>query len=168
MTNARSVNTLINGYKAFTPARLDRAHTDQLEYQKCIGSIRYLVTCTRSDIAFVASKLSQYTYDPAVQHCLALDRVLQYFQGTIDLALVFKQNGPGAIEPIRYANTSFSDDVLDRKSTYGTTIVLGNAACLWVSQKQRSTVGSTIETEYISLCQATKDIVWMTQWMKEL
>lgn len=159
MTDARPVNTPIDGYEALTPAKPDEARTDQLEYQKRMGSIRYLVTCTRPDIAFVASKLSQYTHDPAVRHRVALDRVLRYLKGTMDLALIFNRNGSSIMEPVGYADASFSDDVLDRKSTYGTTIIFGNAACMWVSRKQRSTAGSTMEAEYISLCQATKDIV---------
>lgn len=162
MTDVRPVNTSIDGYEALTPAKPDEARTDQLEYQKRMGSIRYLVTCTRPDVAFVASKLSQYTHDPAIRHRVALDRVLRYLKGTMNLALTFHRNG-SSMEPIGYADASFSDDVLDRKSTYGTTLILGGAACLWVSRKQRSTAGSTMEAEYISLCQATKDIVWMNE-----
>ena len=94
-----------------------------------MGSIQYLVTCTRPDIAFVASKLSQYTHDLAVQHCVALDRVLQYLKGTINLALIFYWNGP-SMEPTGYDDVSYSNDGLDRKSTYGTVMILGNAACI--------------------------------------
>lgn len=169
MADARPVNTPIDGYEALTPAKPNEPRTDQLEYQKRMGSIRYLVTCTRPDIAFVASKLSQYTHDPAVRHRVALDRVLRYLKGTMNLALTFDRTGSNfSTKPVGYANASYSDDVLDRKSTYGTTMILGNAACMWVNRKQQSTAGSTMEAEYISLCQAAKDIVWMTRWMNEL
>lgn len=39
---------------------------------------------------------------------------------------------------------------------------------MWSSKKQRCTVSSTTEAEYISMCQASKDIVWATRWMDEL
>lgn len=123
MTDGRSVNTLIDGYEALTPAKSDEPRTNQLDYQKRIGSIRYLVTCTRPDIAIVASKLSQYTHDPAVRHRFTLDRVLRYLKGTMNLALTSDRR-TGSTEPVGYADASYSDDVLDRKSTYGTTMKL--------------------------------------------
>ena len=40
----------------------------QLEYAKIIGSLMYVMTCTRPDIAFVVYKLSRFTGDPGPQH----------------------------------------------------------------------------------------------------
>ena len=40
----------------------------QLEYASAIGSMMYAMHCTRPDIAFAVSKLSQYTVNPGVEH----------------------------------------------------------------------------------------------------
>ena len=36
----------------------------QLEYSRVIGSLMYLMSCTRPDIAYVVNKLSRYTSNP--------------------------------------------------------------------------------------------------------
>ena len=40
----------------------------QLEYAQIIGSLMYLMNCTRPDIAYAVSKLSRYTSNPGVEH----------------------------------------------------------------------------------------------------
>ena len=40
----------------------------QLEYSKVIGSMMYLMSCTRPDIAYIISKLSRYTSNPNDDH----------------------------------------------------------------------------------------------------
>ena len=41
----------------------------QEEYARVIGSLMYLMSCTRSDIAYVVSKLSSYMSNPRANHC---------------------------------------------------------------------------------------------------
>ena len=99
-----------------------------------------------------------------MRHRNALDRVLRYLKGTIDLGLTYDDSA----RPICYADASYGDDVTDRKSTYGNTLLVGNAAVTWASKKQRTIASSTTEAEYVSMCQASKNIVWATRFIKEL
>ena len=46
--------------------------TRQLEYSQIIGSIMYLMNCTRPDIAYVISKLIRYTSNPSDDYWTAL------------------------------------------------------------------------------------------------
>lgn len=87
-------------------------------------------------------------------------------KGTADLGLVYNHADNG--NPISYADAVYGDDLKDRKSTYSHTMLLGNRAVIWASKKQRSIVTSTMEAEYSSMCQAGKDIVWVTRWMNKL
>ena len=41
-----------------------RQDISQLEYSRIIGSLMYIMNCTRPDIAYVVSKLSRYTSNP--------------------------------------------------------------------------------------------------------
>ena len=45
----------------------------QVEYSRIIGSLMYLMNCTRPDLAFAVSKLSRYTKNPGVNHWNAID-----------------------------------------------------------------------------------------------
>ncbi|KAL5824469.1 hypothetical protein ACOSQ3_020532 [Xanthoceras sorbifolium] len=46
----------------------------QLEYSRVIGSLMYLMSCTRPDIAYAVSKLSRYTSNPGADHWKAIVR----------------------------------------------------------------------------------------------
>ena len=166
MEDCHPVSTPIDGLHALTPSDHSEIRTSQLEYQKRIGSLMYAMVGTRPDIAFAVCKLSQYCQDPSLRHRIALDRVLRYLKGTIDLALVYDHSKAG--HPVCYADAAYGDDVVDRKSTYGHTLLIGNASVTWASKKQRTTASSTTEAEYIALCQASKNIIWATRWIKEL
>ena len=86
----------------------------------------------------------------------------------MDYALIFDFNLPGQGSPITYADAAYGDNREDRRSTHGHVMLVGNGAVLWSSKKQKCTVSLTTEAEYISMCGASKDIVWATRWIGEL
>lgn len=98
------VSTPVDGYESLTAATASEPRTDQLEYQKRIGSLMYAMTSTRPDIAFAVAKLSQFSHDPCVRHRVALDRVMKYLRGTLKLGLVFSSSD--GVNPIGYAGQS--------------------------------------------------------------
>ena len=51
---------------------------DQVEYARVIGSLMYLMSCTRPDIAFTVSSLSRFTSNPGENHWKVIVRVLRY------------------------------------------------------------------------------------------
>ena len=40
----------------------------QVEYSRVIGSLTYLMSCTRLDVAYAINKLSRYTSNPGAKH----------------------------------------------------------------------------------------------------
>ena len=166
MEDSYPVSTPIDGYHALTPSGPSDERTDQTAYQRRIGSLMYAMVATRPDIAFAVCKLSQFCQDPCVRHRTAVDRVFRYLKGTIDLCLVYDYTKEG--HPISYADAAYGDDPVDRKSTFGHTLLIGNASVTWASKKQRTIASSTTEAEYIAMCQASKNLVWATRWIKEL
>lgn len=167
MENSHSVATPIDGYHALTPSEPSEPRTDAFEYQQRVGKVMYAMTGTRVDLAQSMGKLSQYCQDPAVRHRTAMDRLLRYLNGTVDLTLVFDFTDPGGY-PVCYADASYGDDKIDRKSTYGHTLLIGNASVTWTSKKQRTIATSTTEVEYVAMCQASKNILWATRRINEL
>ena len=57
----------------------------QLEYVSAIGSMMYVMHCTRSDISFSVGKHSRFTSNPSVDHWKAIGGVLGYLKKTISL-----------------------------------------------------------------------------------
>uniref|UniRef100_A0A2N9ISW3 Reverse transcriptase Ty1/copia-type domain-containing protein n=1 Tax=Fagus sylvatica TaxID=28930 RepID=A0A2N9ISW3_FAGSY len=56
----------------------------QLEYSQIIGSLMYIMNCTRPDIAYSVNKLSRYTSNPGEDHWKAIVRVLRYLKYTLN------------------------------------------------------------------------------------
>ena len=164
MRDVHPIAIPIDGYSSLTPFDATEPRINQREYQKRIDSLMYAMIAIRLDIAYAVGKLSQYCQDPAAKHRTALDRIFRYLRETADLALLYDNSA----DPISYVDAFYGDDVSDRKSTYGNTLLIGNAAVIWVNKKQRTVASSIVEAEYVFMCQADKNIVWATRWINEL
>jgi hypothetical protein len=57
---------------------------------------------------------------------------------------------------------------VDRKSTSDCCFTLGSAMVSWCSKKQTSMDLSTIEAEYIALCVAVCEAVWLRKLLADL
>ena len=51
----------------------------QVKYYRLIGSLMYLMSCTRPDIAYSVSKLSSYLSNPRTKHWQEIMRVLMFY-----------------------------------------------------------------------------------------
>ena len=51
----------------------------QVEYSHIIGSLMYVMNCTRPDIAYTVNKLSRFTSNPEKDHWKAIVRVLKIY-----------------------------------------------------------------------------------------
>lgn len=46
--------------------------------------------------------------------------------------------------------------------------MIGNAAVSWSSRKQRTTALSTVEAEYLAMCEAAKEAIWFRNILEEI
>ena len=67
----------------------ERANMDMIPYALIIGSIMYVMLCTRPDIEHVLSVKSRYQADPGLEHWKAVKCILKYLRKTKDLLLVY-------------------------------------------------------------------------------
>ena len=56
----------------------------------------------------------------------------------------------------------------DRKSTSACVFRLGHGVLSWKSKKQTSVALSSVESEYMAMCQATKEAAWLSGLLEEL
>ncbi|GKB46808.1 hypothetical protein Tco_0897561, partial [Tanacetum coccineum] len=56
----------------------------------------------------------------------------------------------------------------DSSSTSGWVFLLGGGAILWASKKQTCITGSTIESEFVALAAAGKEIEWLRNLIHEI
>ena len=99
--------------------------TDATAYQQIIGSSMYLVTGTRSDLAYTITHLSQVNSSPSPKHLTAAKRVLRYLQETKDSHLFYLWNNQ--LKKTAYTDASYAKCLDMRRSFCGYIFQLGNA-----------------------------------------
>jgi hypothetical protein len=67
-----------------------------------------------------------------------------------------------------YADFDWAGSAVDRKSTFGCCFSLGSAMVSWCSRKQTSVALSTAEAEYIVVCMAVCEALWLRKLLAGL
>ncbi|KAJ9559825.1 hypothetical protein OSB04_004985 [Centaurea solstitialis] len=137
----------------------------QVEYSRIIGSLMYLMSCTRPDLAFAVSRLSRYTSNPSSEHWKSIIRVLRYLRYTRDYGLHYSRY-PAVIEGFSDAN--WISDIKDSKSTSGYVFTLGGASISWKLSKQTVIARSTMESEFIALDKCGEEAEWLKQFLEDI
>ncbi|KAJ9562152.1 hypothetical protein OSB04_007312 [Centaurea solstitialis] len=118
----------------------------QVEYSRIIGSLMYLMSCTRPDLTYAVS--SRYTSNLSVEHWKNITRLLRYLRYTREYGLQYGRY-PAVIEG--YSDANWISDIKDSRSTSRYVFTLEGAAISWKSSKQTVIVRSTMESEFIAL-----------------
>ena len=67
-----------------------------------------------------------------------------------------------------YTDFDFQGNKDSRKSTSGSLFTLSGGAVVWRSIKQSSIADSTMEAEYVAATEATKEVVWLRKFLRDL
>jgi hypothetical protein len=166
MQDSKPVSTPVNpDVKLVACEKPDDVHNQQL-YQAVVGSLLYLSTKTRPDIAYAVSCVARFCAKPSKEHWTGVKRILRYLKGTNKFGLIYREDTPVAITG--YSDADWAGDVGDRKSTSGYMFLLGGAAISWKSSKQTCVALSTTEAEYVALAAAAQEAIWLQQLMGDL
>ena len=106
-------------------------------YQQKVGSLQFAAKNMRPDIAFAASKLSEFMINPAPEHMDVADRSIKYLYWTRYLANKFK--APASYDPdtcLQIAGDAAFADNPDRKSSGGYLFKLYGGSLDWMARKQ--------------------------------
>eukprot|EP00873_Tetraselmis_striata_P046508 jgi/Tetstr1/466772/TSEL_011242.t1 len=97
----------------------------------------------------------------------AAKRVLRYLKGTKTLGLTFSG---GKVDGLLhgYCDADWAGDVVSRRSTTGFVFMLCGAAVSWKSQLQATVALSTAEAEYMALCAAVCEALFLRELLREL
>lgn len=159
MLESKAVATPVSSTKLIQATEGDELIDKEL-YQSAIGSLQYLSTMTRPDIAFALSNVAMFNSKPTKEHWIAVKRIFRYLNGIWMFGLLYKRL-PKEQECIRYSDSDWAGNLDDRKSTSGYVFTVGGGAISWKSKKQSCVALSTAEAEYIALSQAAQEAVWL-------
>lgn len=117
MQNCTTVSTPMD---KTTLAMLDQENDpapSNTPYRQAIGSLIYLVTCERPDLAFTVRRLSQYLENLKIHHWNAVKRALKYLWSTRNHGKLYEGSQCADLEG--YADSDYAGDTVNRKSTSG-------------------------------------------------
>jgi transposase InsO family protein len=135
-------------------------------YLELVGSLQYLATTTRPDIAQAVGVLSRFRGQPTTAHWNGAIRVLRYLNCTKEMGITYTNSGDN--ELVGYVDADFAGDLDGRKSTTGFVLLLNGSAVSWCSKKQSSVSTSTVEAEFVATAAAVKEVMWMGGMLEEL
>ncbi|KAL0368431.1 UNVERIFIED_CONTAM: Retrovirus-related Pol polyprotein from transposon TNT 1-94 [Sesamum calycinum] len=154
LSQSHYVETILRKFKAYdsppakTPVDLNlhlAKNKDepecQIEYSRIIGSLMYIMNCTRPDIAYAVNKLSRFTSNPSKDHWKGLIRVLRYLKYTSNYGLHYTRY-PAVLEG--YSDVS------------------------WKSSKQTCIARSTMESEFIALDKAGEEAELLRNFLEDI
>ena len=154
--------------KSFDPYTDKPAEKEK--YQSLLGSLQYIAQCTRPDIAYAVSVLSQFCQHPSICHWNQAKKVLVYLYHSRNLLLKFNSKGGKATEPILqgYSDSDYAACPDSRRSRTGYVFMLGNSVISWKSSKQKRISTSTCEAEYYALSEAGKEGIHLNALLTEI
>ena len=89
--------------------------------------------------------------------------MFRYLARSLGTGILYRagpKNATGGTESlVGYADSSYSDDHIDRRSTIAFAIRLNGGVVAWASRKTATVTLSTTEAEYIALSPAAKQLI---------
>lgn len=137
-------------------------------YPSVVGMMMYLCNNSRPDIAFAVHQCARHSFRPTRLHAQYLIKIGRYLIATKDKGLIIKPNPDIGIFDIDcYVDADFAglfsvEDKQDPhcvKSRTGYVIMVGGSPVVWSSKLQPVIASSTMESEYIALSTACKELI---------
>ena len=132
---------------------------EKLPYRELIGSLMYLMVCSRPDISFTVGQLASYMNCPGTQHYNAAIHLLKYIKGSMDRELIYKSDSKLQIEG--YCDADWATNADNRRSTTGYVFYLSGAPITWKSKLQSTVALSSCEAEYMALTAAAQEAMYL-------
>lgn len=148
-----------------TPSHVS-AWSARTPYRSLVGTLNYLAVATRPDIAFAVGRLATVLdcYQP--EHWDAAVRVVRYLKGTRLFSL--RLGGTNPIKPIGFSDSDYANCPTSSRSIGGYCFSLGSGMVSWASHKQPHTADSSCYAEYISLHDASHEVIFLRQLLEGL
>jgi hypothetical protein len=137
-------------------------------YRRGVGLLNYLVQCTRPDLAFSCSYLSQFLNKPSKTHQNHFQHILRYLQHTRHLGITVGAVDDKPSNLVAYADASYA--TANQAYSFAGSAVLHNGLIGWRCHKMDVDAPSlsTTEAEYRACSETGQDIIWTQQLLDSL
>ncbi|GJY83828.1 hypothetical protein Tco_0497204 [Tanacetum coccineum] len=154
MSSAKSVNTpsstdfcLSTTCAPQTEAEIE--YMFEIPYASVVGSLMYVMVCTRPDIAHAMSVGSRYMAHPRKEHWNAVKHICRYLKGTYDVGLIY--GGKREYLVAGYSDSEYAADLDAKRSLTSYAFTIRNSVISWKATLQQSVALSTTKDKYMAL-----------------
>ena len=132
-------------------------------YRQAVGSLIWLASGTRPDIAYAVSQVARFNANPGIVHWKAVVKIFRYLQGTTNMGIKYSPTPHESelLNVIGYSDSDHARCVDTRRSITGYMFMMSNGPISWQSKQQTSVALSSMEAEYMALCAATQEAIWL-------
>ncbi|GJW16753.1 retrotransposon protein, putative, ty1-copia subclass [Tanacetum coccineum] len=114
----------------------------------------------------VGSIPCRHQQNPSEGHWTAVKNILKYLRNTKDMFLVY--GGEEELRVTGYCDASWQTDKDDSRSQTVWVFLLNGGEVTWKSSKKDTVADSTCESDYIAACEASKEAIWMKNFIGDL
>ncbi|CAB1100747.1 unnamed protein product [Ectocarpus sp. CCAP 1310/34] len=132
-------------------------------FRELIGSLMWLATQTRPDIANAVRAVARYCASPKEIHWRAGLGILGYVVRTSDLGITFRRGSVAGLSMEVFVDADYASKAADRRSVSGGLVMCGGGCISWFSRTQKCVTLSTTEAEYVSLADVMKEVLFLRQ-----
>jgi hypothetical protein len=149
-------------------------HAESWHYRSVIGKLNFLAQSNRPDISYAVHQCARFTADPKREHNKAMKTIGRYLAGTKNLGIICKINSSGlecysdADFAGNWNTTDAEHDDSTARSRTGYVIRYAGCPLIWGSRLQTEIALSSTESEFISLSQSLRDVVYIIDLIREM
>ena len=134
--NAKTRNTPLGTHLKFSKressqTEKEESHLSKVSYTSAVGSLMYVMVCTRPDIAHAVGIVSKFLSNPENEHWEGVKWILRYLKGTSKMHLSFKRSN---LTLQGFSDLDFGGNLDGRKNTIGYIFTLGGITISWKSK----------------------------------
>jgi len=170
LEDSKTRNTPLGSHLKFSKKQYlhtdeEKCYMSRVPYASVVGSLMYVMVCTRPDIAHAIGVVNRFLSNPAKEHWECVKWILRYLKGTSGMCLCFRKSN---LTLQGFLDANLGGDFDTKKSTTGYIFTLGGTTVSWKSKLQHRVSLSTMEVEYIVISEAAKEMIWLKNFLNEL
>ncbi|CAB1107675.1 unnamed protein product [Ectocarpus sp. CCAP 1310/34] len=132
-------------------------------FRELVGSLMWLATQTRPDIANAVRAVARYCASPKMVHWKAALGILGYVRRTSWMGITFENGVVTGMSMQVFVDADYASKAADRRSVSGGLVMCGGGCVTWFSRTQKCVTLSTTEAEYVAIADVLKEVLFLRQ-----
>jgi hypothetical protein len=146
----------------------EASNVEVSKYRSMIGTLMYIATGGRPDIAFATSLCSQFMLNPSAEHFVMVNRIFQYLGNCVHKALVYKQCVGQPFYMFAMVDASYGSVTEEARSHTGFMLWSNVGLIHYKSVAQKTLATSASSAEMRAAFHCGKDVLSIRALLREV